>query len=521
MLATANFEPAMKLDSHMHDELIANLCAHLSRQAREPSRVYRTHISSVIVCGKFAYKLKRPVKLPFVDFSTLGLRHQDCERELRINQRTAPTLYLDVIKVTGSPCKPRLSGSGPAIDWAVKMRRFKQTRLLSHQIDRGDINIRTAEKLGQHLAAFTNGLPSLSPESLRSHRPTIDWLLQSLDEISEIFPSQRLDANAIAAWAKSQAQIHQRLIKQRLQHGFYRNCHGDLHLGNLVKLGKEVVAFDALEFNRELSQIDVINDIAFAFMDFIAHDRADLAWSMVNQWCEHTGDYDGLPLLRYYTLYRAVVRAKVAALTNGHANTKTFDRYWSLAKRLIAPGNRARLVLVGGLSGSGKSTIAKELAGTLSGIQLRADVIRKRLFASHLNDSKVLYSRQASQKTYAQLANIANALLLQSMTVIIDATFLAQPHIDLFNKLAGKHQINLATVWCEAPVAVLRQRIKKRSIKGLDPSDATIKVLAQQIDRLKTHPLRWPNRPRRLNTNGSRHSVTCQIHRIATALIKK
>ncbi|UOD49685.1 AAA family ATPase [Orrella daihaiensis] len=511
----------MTLDPLEHDKLVKNLAAHLCKKTGKPARIYRTHISSVITCGKYAYKLKRPVKLSFVDFSTPALRHADCQRELRLNQRTAPALYLDTVRITGTIQKPRISGSGPILDWAVKMRRFKQSDLLSHLIRAGNITTQMAQDLGEHLAKFTNALPSLKLQTVQAHRPTIDWLLQSLEEISTIFPSERRVADVIAKWAKDQARNHQRLIKQRLQQGFYRNCHGDTHLGNLVKLGKDVVAFDALEFNRELSQIDVINDIAFAFMDIIAHDRADLAWSLVNQWCEHTGDYGGLPLLRYYTVYRAIVRAKVAALACRQTHTKTFDRYWGLANRLVAPANPPHLLLVGGLSGSGKSTVSKELVSVLSGIQLRADVIRKQLFASHLNNPKVLYSRQASQKTYAKLANITDTLLLQSMTVIIDATFLSQPHIDLFNKLAGKHRIKLATVWCEAPVAVLRRRIQKRSRQGFDPSDATIKVLAQQIERLKTEPLTWPNQPYRLSTDGPRRYVTCQIHRIWTTLIKK
>ena len=510
----------MKLDPNSHDKLTKKLAAHLSGQISKPAHVYRTHISSVIVCGEFAYKLKRPVKLPFVDFSTLKLRREDCAREVRMNQRTAPELYLTPVKITGTPDKPRLGRSGTTLDWAVKMRRFKQSDLLSHLIAAKKITGPMAQRLGKHLAEFTNSLPGLRPKVVQGHRPTIDWLLQSLDEIATVFPAQQQYVDEISTWAKCEAHHHRRLMSQRRQQGFYRNCHGDLHLSNLVKLGKKVVAFDALEFNQALSQIDVVNDIAFAFMDFLAHGRADLGWSMVNQWCEHTGDYDGMPLLRYYTLYRAVVRAKVAALTDGQSNTELFDRYWGLAKRLIAPTNPPRLVLIGGLSGSGKSTVARELVGIMSGIQIRADVIRKQLFADQLNNPNVLYARRASQQTYARLAQIADALLECNMTVIVDATFLAQPYIDRFDELADKHRTNLATLWCEAPVTVLKHRIQKRFKEGSDASDATIAILNQQIERLKAHPTRWPNQPLRLNTHGSRTDVTCQLRRLANSLVK-
>ena len=510
----------MQLDPQNHDRLIINLAKHLRKQSGQSAQIYRTHISSVIACGQYAYKCKRPIKLPFADFSTLELRQHDCLRELSINRRTAPDIYLDVIPISGSVSKPRLEGSGATLDWAVKMRRFKQSALLSHLITRDKITRPMACALGQHLARFGSALPRLRPEVTAKHRPVIDWLLESLSEISSIFPEEDHTAQKIASWAKRRARQQLGLIEQRRQEGKFRDCHGDLHLGNLVKQGATIVAFDALEFNYALSQIDILNDIAFAFMDLLAHDRADLAWAMMNQWCEQTADYDGLPLLRYYTLYRAVVRAKVQALTQRQANHETFKRYWFLAKRLISPSNPPRLILVAGLSGSGKSTVATDLVNSLSGIQIRADVIRKQLFADRLHDPAKLYARQVSRKVYARLAQIANQLLTEKMTVIVDATFLAQADIDRFNRLATKHNTHLHLLWCEAPIAVLERRIQRRAKQGLDPSDATVDVLHKQIARLNAHPIEWPTRPHRIDTHGTLKSVTAKIERLASKLLR-
>lgn len=510
------------IDAAAHDELVKNLAATLKLQSGKPAHVYRTHISSVVTCGAYAYKLKRPVKLPFVDFSTLTLRRQDCRRELRVNQRTAPDLYLGVVKLTGSPERPRIGGTGKSLEWAVKMKRFDQAALLSNLIKHNSISVRMAESLGHHLASFSNALRGLKPHQIQAHRATLDWLLESLTEITAIVPAEHKSAAQIQSWAKQQARKHHRRINKRKEHGFYRNCHGDLHLANLVKLGTKVIAFDALEFNRELSQIDVVNDIAFAFMDLLAHSRADLAWSMVNQWCEHTGDYGGLPLLRFYSLYRAVVRAKVAALAHNAARAgglHTFERYWLLASKLVAPANPPRLVLVAGLSGSGKSTVARELVAALSGIQVRADVVRKRLFSNHIHEPNKLYSHRATQKTYLELASIANTLLSSNMTVIVDATFLDNEHLRLFAQVANKHKIPLKAIVCEAPIDILKQRIRERAKQGIDPSDATATILEQQIERLHKTPMAWPVPPHRLDTSGSRALGKRRIRRLANMLL--
>lgn len=507
----------MQIDWQTHDQLVNNLAQYLGQRFRAPATVYRTHISSVIVCGKYAYKLKRPVKLPFVDFSTRALRRQDCWRELKLNQRTAPELYLDVVQITETPDHPRLNGPGRVLEWAVRMRRFKQTDLLSHLATTHRLGTAIALSLGKHHAKFISQLPALTQTQVAKHKPTHDWLLESLAEIQAAWPQLNQQVRAVAQWAHQHRHALGALIKRRQRQGYYRQVHGDLHLGNLVMLHGEVVAFDALEFNQALSQIDTVNDIAFTFMDLLAHARSDLAWAMINQWCENCGDYAGLKLLRYYTLYRAVVRAKVACLSN---DDQALTRYWSLALKLIAPANTARLVLVSGLSGSGKSTVAREFVKRLAGIQLRADVIRKQRYRPWLDQPDKLYSKAATTATYRVLARLTDQLLAQNMTVIVDATFLAQAHIDLFLKLATTHGIELVHVWCEAPAATLKQRIVKRARKASDPSDATIAVLEAQIARLQQQPLTWPGHRHVLDTSGTKAQTTAAITKLAQKILK-
>jgi aminoglycoside phosphotransferase family enzyme/predicted kinase len=507
----------MQLDVPTHEQLIEALAKHLSRRTGAQSRVYRTHISSVIVCGEEAYKLKRPVKLAFVDFSTSAARRLDCLRELKLNRRTAPELYRDVVRITGTPTNPTINARTKTIDWAVKMTRFKQTQLLSHLACANRLSTRIALNLGEHHAQFINTLPRLNARQIAKHRPTQAWLLESLKEIAHLKPQLRPDIKTVTQWACDSHRSLRALIKTRVREGFYRPGHGDLHLGNLVMIGHQVVAFDALEFNEGLRQTDIINDIAFTFMDLLAYGRPDLAWAMINRWCELSADYRGLVLLRHYTLYRAVVRAKVACLSNDH---QALWRYWPLAKRLTAPANTAKLVLVAGLSGSGKSTAAKELVKQLSAIQLRADVIRKQRYAKWVNQPAKLYAPTTTTQTYQALADLADELVGAGLNVIVDATFLDQTQIDRFTQLAHNRGIELCSIWCHAPQAVLKRRITQRARRASDPSDATVSVLKAQILKLQTQPLAWPDLAYTFDTHCNRITWQRRLSQIAHQILE-
>jgi len=503
-------------DCAAHERMITHLAHALQKTHGTRAKLFRTHISSILVCGDDAYKFRRPVKFSFADFSTLKRRTDDCWREWHLNQRTAAPLYVGVVQITGTPATPTIGGRGPKLDTALQMRRFKQTDLLGHLAQKQKLSQAMMISLGKHLGEFMRQLPALPATAIARRRPTIEWLRESLHEITAIRPEAAHQMQSIDRWANTAHRRLKRTIRSRQAQGFYRDGHGDLHLDNLVRYKGRVMAFDALEFNTALRQTDIINDIAFTFMDLLAAGQADLAWTLMNTWCEQTGDYEGLKLLRFYTLYRAVVRAKVAAMT---ADAARFDRYRCLALRLIAPANPPRLILLSGLSGSGKSTVAADMALGLSAIRLRADVVRKHLFADCLDNLDLLYSPAATQKTYAELARLAKRLLQAHMTVIVDATFLSQTHVNRFNRLARGLGIGWQAFECHAPVSVLQQRIKLRASQKTDPSDATLKVLEQQMQQQQSKPVRWPTKVIQIDTNRSQTAVSRHIRGLVADMI--
>lgn len=286
-----------------------------------------THISTVLLVGDDAYKLKKPVRLAFLDFSTLAQRHHFVAEELRLNQRTAPGLYLDVL--------PVLDG-GQTIDWVLHMRRFPTQDVLAALADTGALQAQHIDALAAHVAAFHQRLPALPPD-WHPHQPLAAWMLESCDEIAThpARPASLTPARLARLRTQLQLQLQQLApwCQQRQRSGHVRECHGDLHLGNLVLWQGAVVAFDALEFNADLRCIDVMNDAAFAFMDLLARGQSALAWRFINAYIERTGDFDGLRGLPLFAAYRALVRAKVALLS-GDAPA-VVEHYWALAERCL------------------------------------------------------------------------------------------------------------------------------------------------------------------------------------------
>jgi aminoglycoside phosphotransferase family enzyme/predicted kinase len=502
---------ATELSETDHDRLIDALSAHLSDAAGEPAHIIKTHISSIILCGELAYKLKRPVKLPLINFSTVKARHRDCEEELRLNRRTAAQLYLHVLPITGSVKQPSVNGNGPTIDWVLCMKRFPQENLLSARLAAGTLEPEHIDKLADHLAEFQRTFKALNPHQLANLKPSEYWINESLNSLctgsTSVLQTQIKQVHAQVqqmAWRLKQLQV------SRQSKGCYRECHGDLHLANIVEIDGEFVAFDALEFNENLRNIDIINDFAFPFMDLMARRRPDLAWRLMSRVMELTGDYEGLLLLRFYALYRAIVRAKVAHLSQ---DSDGFMRYWSLSRSLAQPPHAPHLIFVSGFSGSGKSTVAQILVEQIGAVRLRADVERKRLFAHAADQPDLLYSDQASDTTYQKLAQTSQMLLQHHISVIVDATFLEQKHIDRFSALCNAPEWRATAFLCEANPSSMKSRITDRLKSGHDPSDATEEVLQRQLDK-KSSSTVWPCQTILISNNGSLAllSQTVQAH---------
>ncbi len=503
-----------------HALMVQGLCQKFETQEEVQAIVTQTHISTIILAGEFAYKLKKPLKLPFLDFSTLEKRYQFCLKELTINRRTAPELYLEVLPVTGSPQAPEINGQGVVIDWLVKMRRFDSSQEFAVLARMGTLTFSLVETLARHLAYFHASLPRL-PDTEVNKKTTLDWLLESFDEINAhpLFQtmSEAREWGGFRQDLKAMFERHLPWRNQRIQQGFFRPCHGDLHLGNIVLWQDRVMAFDALEFDDSLSHIDVMNDLAFPYMDLYANRLPELASRLVNTYLEESGDYEGLRLLPEYAAYRALVRAKIALMQD---NKEKFSQYWVLARNFVYPKKKGELVLVYGLSGSGKSTVAQMLSDTTGGIRLRSDTERKRMFnisSQHgqVVNKDVLYAPEASHRVYSRLFELAEILLQAGFSAVVDAVFLRQADRVLFHDLANRLGVPFRMVSCEAPENIMKDRIIKRAQTGKDPSDATVEVLSTQTGRFEPMPTDWEKFSSRIVNDGSLEDLSQKVRQLA------
>ena len=509
-----------------HERLVAGLLRWLSAaDPGPPPAVVRTHISTVILAGETAYKLKRPVRLPFLDFSLLSQRRFFLDEELRINRRTAPQLYRDVLPITGTDDAPVINGPGEPVEWLLRMHRFDAAGEFAVMARAGTLRAPHVEALAEHIAAFHGGLAALTTEAPGALPPkdARQWTLENLDEIAAhpLRPAGCAAAEVAVlrrdldrAFDEAQA-----LIDRRRAQGFVREGHGDLHLGNIVLWKGEVFAFDAIEFDARLRCIDIVSDVAFTFMDLMAKGLRPLAWRFINTWAARTGDYEGLTLLPLYAAYRALVRAKVALLSGGDA--QGFATYWTLAQDLARGPSCPRLVVTMGLSGSGKSTLARRLADELGAVWLRSDVERKRLHglapAERPSPGSNLYSAEATRRTYARLGTLAETLLAAGLPVVVDAACLRRDEREALRALAARLGVAFSLVVCTAEPGRLRERILVRQQAGTDPSDATPDVLALQ-QRVQ-EPL-TPDEQRQavqVVNDGPLQALEAQVARLAAA----
>ena len=461
-------------------------------------QVVETHISWVLLAGEFAYKLKKPVDFGFLDFGTLDKRRACCEDEVRLNRRLAPELYLDVVAVSGPPSAPRVGGSGPAIEYAVRMRRFAREDELDALAARGALRREHIEALAGEVARFHDRVAVAGPDSPWG---TPEAVLAPCEENFAHLWQLDHDAADLAlleglrAWTRTE---HARLagtFERRRAEGRVRECHGDLHLGNIVMIGDRPVPFDAIEFNASLRWIDVASEVAFTVMDLHHRGRPELAHAFLNAWLEHGGDYDGLAVLPFYLVYRAMVRAKVAGLraaqqAPGSAGRNALMRDLRTHLELAQAFARARpraLAITCGASGSGKSFVAGRLAEAGDWIRVRSDVERKRLAGLQPRDAVPaavgdgLYAPEMTERTYARLAQIARKVLAAGFPVIVDATFLDRGRRDAFRRLAGDAGVACVVLATTASPQTLRARVAERARAGADPSDATLEVLEAQL----------------------------------------
>jgi len=464
--------------------------------ASDPVELIETHISWVLLAGEFAYKIKKPVDFGFVDFSSLEKRLNCCREEMRLNGRLAPDVYLEVVPVIlDATSKPQLYGTGPAIEYAVKMKRFSQDALFDKMLKRGELLPQHIDALAVEVAEFhrTTDVATADDEY---GGPQAVWqpVAENFRHIpsSSRFPQRTEQIDLLRNAAERELHSRGAIFRRRKSTGMIRECHGDLHLGNMIALDDNVVLFDCIEFNAGLRWIDVMSEIAFTVMDLEDRDRPDLAYRFLNAYLDQTGDYTGLEVLRYYLLYRATVRAKVAGIrlaqeADGKAQTaddQLCQSYLDLAEQYLQKPP-PRIVLTHGMSGSGKSTVSQELLQVLPAVRLRTDVERKRTFP----DIKAVdgrYSDEATAATYRKMCDGVRAAIKGGFTAIADATFLSRERREEFRDLANELGAALVILDITAPVDVLRKRVAARAAAGQDVSEADPSILEQQLNQRDT-----------------------------------
>lgn len=455
-----------------------------------------THASWVLLGGDTALKIKKPVDFGFLDFSTLQRRRHFCEEEIRLNRRSAPMIYRDVVAITGTPDAPRIVGIGDgngeeaAIEYAVRMHRFDPGAGFDRLLADGRLTAADIDDLAQQLAALHRAAAVAPPDGrYGTWRAVAEPMLDNFDSLAAHIDDPRLIA--LRRWTVDQLHRLNPVIEQRLQQGYVRECHGDAHLGNVARIDGRATLFDCIEFSPEFRWTDVICDLAFTVMDLRDRGAEALAWRLLDVWLAESGDYDGLRLLPLYTVYRAMVRAKVQALRLAEdeidraAVLRQVGSYLNLAET-IRDEHRPALILTTGLSGSGKSWLAQRLVEPVGLVRVRSDVERKRLHGldplarSNSNLDAGIYSPQASARTYRHLLDCATPALQTGIPVLVDAAFLKQDLREPFLRQAEALDVAFGIVECHADPALLKRRIEHRARAGNDPSDADLDVLAQQ-----------------------------------------
>ncbi len=455
----------------------------------EAISIIETHISWIILTGLYAYKIKKPVDLGFVDFTTLEQRKFYCEEELRLNRRLAEDLYIKVIGIYGSYTHPKLEPGGNAIEYAVQMREFPQKWLMSYYARKKLLRIEHIDSMAKVIAEFHNSVEHVPVNSSFGSWDTIvKWNHENFHHLEQVIPQAQLPDYYpdIKSWCEQQEEFLKPVIQLRQQNGWVRECHGDLHLGNMVLLENQCTPFDCIEFNDELRWIDTMSEIAFVAMDLQAKDHEVFTWHFLNRYLMVTGDYSGLSMLAYYVVYRALVRAKVEALSVDKQEFSKSRHYLDITQSWIKPKSPV-LICMHGLSGSGKSTVAENLSSKLGAIHIRSDIERKRLFDleatadSGSSTGQGIYTDDISWRTYDRLAELAENLLSICFNVIVDAANLKCEQRELFRATASKLNVPYFLISCEASEQELQQRIAQRLKRGIDASEADCSVLAGQI----------------------------------------
>ncbi len=497
----------------MELDQVNQLVERLEGSSEAGVELIETHISWVLLAGECAYKIKKPVDYGFLDFSTLEKRQFFSEEELRLNRRFSKDLYQSVVPIVLEKSGVNLYSDGQMlsddhvlIDYAVKMKRFRTSDAFDQVYLQQPLEYSTCESLAQILASFHQDASVAGKDTeFGSAQLVFSPMQDNFAHLNQHFKDEVLAEKLLylSSWSDNEFKQLEDLLVQRKMQGFIRECHGDLHLGNITWFEGRITFFDCIEFEPKFRWIDTVNELAFLLMDFEYQGGYQQANWTLNTYLTHTGDYAGLKLLNFYKVYRALVRAKVSELTYASLTKEAkasvsvdSNNYLAECLRYVdlaisyTKQKKSIVVMMQGVSGSGKSTVAREIAATLCAIHLRSDVERKRLFGLAPKDSshlaaKDIYNPSATEKTFSTLLEITGEAVKAGFSVVLDTTLitrrLRQPFIDY----AKQHNILAVIVHCDVPFDQIKDWISDRIAKGNDPSEATLEVVKQQIEHFE------------------------------------
>jgi aminoglycoside phosphotransferase family enzyme/predicted kinase len=460
--------------------------------------IRQTHISAVFLAGPYAYKVKKPVNLGFLDFTTLEKRLHFCEEEVRLNRRLAPTVYLGVVPVVRTGNGLQLEGVGEVVEWAVKMQRLPDEATLQERLGHGEVGVELVEALARRIASFHRGAEANERIATFGRfeavaRIILDIFAQAATQVGTTVSGAvfgRVKALAEAALSRLRP-----LIEARAARGMPRDCHGDLHLDHVYyfpdrRPPADLVIIDCIEFNERFRFIDPVADMAFPAMDLAFHGRRDLARPFDDAYFRAAGDEAGRPLLPLYTAYRATVRGMVEGLELAEKEVPEAERmaalgraraHWLLAlTELENPGRKPCLLLVAGLPGTGKSRLARGLAESADFSVVRSDVVRKELagLSAHAPPPlrEIVYNAEWNERTYTECLRRAGQLLFEGRRALVDATFREEQQRQIFLNAAVQWGVPVGILLCQAEPETVRRRLELR--QG-DASDADWSVYLQ------------------------------------------
>lgn len=449
-----------------------------------------THISHVFFAGDLVYKIKKPVRFSFLDYSTLAKRRYYLQQELELNRRLAPSVYLGVMPIVYDESGWRLAEDGDPLEYTLVMRRLPEKRMLPFLLETQQVTPEMLWELGKHLAKFhatAERTHVVDPPAYATNME--DQWNENLNEIEPFLESlaDRESLNAIKDFGGNFMQTYQDLLIRRVTQGWVRDVHGDLHAEHIGFAPEGIQIFDCIEFSQNLRRCDLASEIAFLLMDLTVRGGEALREPLMTGYCRLLKDPEMPILLSFYESYRALVRAKVNALRVGKWKAAA-GRYFHYAVRLTWEPFQPFLLLICGLSGSGKSMLARELGERLGMTVINSDVVPKLIAGKEGHDAAPLnqgiYSPTMTTKTYAPMTREAETQILLGQGTILDATFLRKAQREKIVQLATKHKIPIFVVHCFATDELIHRRLATRALEGRDVSAASWEIYLNQKNRL-------------------------------------